>query len=399
MSPGLEHGYLRDDGRKGIRNYVLVVYLVECARHVSERIMRHFDDNDRVQLIGWSGCYSNDSGYAMLRALLSHPNIGAALLVSLGCEGMNRHRLRTEIAATGRWVETLEIQEAGGTLRSIEKGIALLETGIRNTLAVPRAAVNGCDLVVGLICGGSDATSGITANPAIGRAVDQLLDSGGTGLFEETCEMVGCEAIIRARGATPALGEELACSIEKAKRFYEALGQASISSGNADGELTTIEEKSMGAYCKTGSRPIRGILPPGRVAAKPGLYLVDVVSEDAPHFGFATVNDNDGIMSLISCGAHLILFSTGRGTVVGSAVSPVIKVCSNPETYRRMRDDMDVNAGAILSGVKSLDAVGREILDMIERVVQGRKTASEALGHCEYTLSYRGELTQGCALQ
>ena len=388
-----QHGFLRSDGGKGIRNYVLVLYLVECARYVAEGIVRPFDDNKNVQVIGWSGCYSNPYGSRMLESLTCHVNVGGVLLVSLGCEGMDRYRLRKTIETSGRWVDVVTIQDEGGTRRSIEKGISLLGQGIRIVEETPQVEIGTDELVVGLQCGGSDATSGITANPAMGRVSDSIIEKGGTVLFAETGEMIGLESVLRKRGATPDLVEGLSRSVRNAKTFFAKLGQASIAPGNADGELTTIEEKSMGAYLKSGSKPIDGIIPPNIKPPKPGLYLVDTVPEDDPVFGFSTINDNHDMVELISCGAHLVLFSTGRGSVSGSAVSPVIKICANPETYARMADDMDINAGAILSHGITLDQVRDEILTEITNVIGGRMTASEALGHSEYTLTYKSGLS------
>jgi altronate hydrolase len=159
--------------------------------------------------------------------------------------------------------------------------------------------------------------------------------------------------------------------------------------GNAEGGLTTQEEKSMGAYSKSGSSKISGILKPGDVAPTGGLYLLDIVPDGPVRFGFPNINDNAEIAELIACGSHLILFSTGRGSVVGSAISPVIKICANPQTFRRMADDMDINAGRILEGLATLEELGCEICDSLLATAQGKQTASEALGHQEFVLTYK----------
>jgi altronate hydrolase len=244
-------------------------------------------------------------------------------------------------------------------------------------------------LVIGTICGGSDGTSGLTANPAVGRAFDIFVQAGAACIFEETGELVGCERIMADRAVTPELGEALEAAVAKAERYYTTMGYGSFAPGNAEGGLTTQEEKSMGAYSKSGSSPISGLLKPGDRPPSGGLYLLDVVPDGEPRFGFPNIADNAEIVELIACGAHLTLFTTGRGSVVGSAISPVIKICANPDTYRRMAADMDVNAGAILEGEASLDEVGREIVDRIIGVVQGERTVSESLGHQEFILTYK----------
>jgi altronate hydrolase len=245
------------------------------------------------------------------------------------------------------------------------------------------------ELVVGTVCGGSDGTSGLTGNPAVGRAFDRLVEAGATCIFEETGELIGCEDIMADRAITPGLADELRASVAKAARYYATLGYGSFAPGNADGGLSTIEEKSMGAYAKSGSSPISGIIKPGDIAPTGGLFLMDVVPDGEVRFGFPNISDNAEIVEMIASGCHLTLFVTGRGSVAGSAISPVIKVCANPETYRKLAGDMDVDAGRILEGDATLDEVGTEILTLIMEVARGTKTKSEHLGHREFILTYK----------
>jgi altronate dehydratase large subunit len=387
MSAPLQ-GFARADGRKGLRNVLVVAYLVECAHHVAREIADRFRDHE-VHLIGFPGCYPNDYALMMLGRLCTHPNVGAALLVSLGCEGMDRHRLQREIAESGRPVALLGIQDHGGTARTIAAGRAWIEHTLPSLQAARRVPMCIDELTVGTICGGSDATSGLSANPAMGHAFDLLLAEGAKAIFEETGELIGMEELMAARAARSELGPELKASVAKAARYYSTLGYASFAPGNADGGLTTIEEKSLGAYAKSGQSPISGIVKPGIAPSMPGLYLLDVVPDGEVRFGFPNINDNAEIAELISCGAQIILFSTGRGSVVGSAIAPVIKVCANPQTYQRMGDDMDVDAGRILEGRASLGEVGAEIRDLVLRVGNGEHSKSEQLGHREFILTYK----------
>lgn len=381
-------GWQRSDGRKGIRNTVVVAYLVECARHAAEMIARPFEGED-VHVIGFPGCYRNAYAYDMMVRLTTHPNVGAVLLCSLGCESFDRSGVRATIEATGRSVKTLVIQAAGGTRRTIEAGREWVRATRTLLDAEPTVPMSLADLTVGTICGGSDATSGLTANPAMGRAFDILVQAGARCIFEETGELIGCEQHMAARAATPELAREIVACVEKAARYYKVMGQSSFAPGNAEGGLTTIEEKSMGAYAKSGASPIVGLIKPGDYPPAGGLYLMDVVPDGEPRFGFPNINDNTEIAELIASGSQVILFSTGRGSVVGSAISPVIKVCANPGTYRRMSDDMDVDAGRILEGRATLDEVGREIVDLIERIAAGERTKSEELGHREFIMGYK----------
>jgi altronate hydrolase len=400
VQPTLQ-GYLRSDGRKGIRNVVAVAYLVECAHHVAREIVTHFrepldafDDPSAereapVHLIGFPGCYPNSYAEKMMERLTTHPNVGAVLFVSLGCESMNKHYLVDAVRATGRPVDVLTIQEKGGTRSTIQYGVDWVHRA-RNELAQQKKvpmALN--ELVIGTVCGGSDGTSGITANPAVGRAFDRLIEAGATCIFEETGELVGCEFHMKTRAARPELGDEIVACVEKAARYYSILGHGSFAVGNADGGLTTQEEKSLGAYAKSGASPIVGIVKPGDVPPTGGLYLLDVVPDGEPRFGFPNISDNAEIAELIACGSHVILFTTGRGSVVGSAISPVIKVCANPSTFRNLSGDMDVDAGRILEGRGTLDEVGGEVFDVTLAVAQGNASKSETLGHQEFILTYK----------
>lgn len=387
--------WARPDGRKGIRDAIVVVYLVECAHHVARRIVDRMDD-PRVQLIGFPGCYPNDYALAMMKALTTHPNVGGVVLLSLGCESFNREALAANAREQGRPVETIVIQQSGGTRGAMEAGIAAVERvrAAADAQAV-RVPMRLSELVIGTICGGSDGTSGITGNPAVGRAFDTLVDAGAVCIFEETGEMIGCEGHMAERAATPAVAQDLIASVAQAERYYRAMGYGSFAPGNAEGGLSSQEEKSAGAYAKSGSRPISGVILPAEQAPGPGLYLLDVVPPGDPKFGFPNIVDNAEIGELIACGAHINLFVTGRGSVVGSAISPVIKVAANPEMYARMEGDMDVNAGRILYGEATLDAVGAEIVDLIVAVSGGAQTKSEALGHQEFVLTYKASGSNG----
>jgi len=379
-------GYLRSDGRKGIRNVVAVAYLVECAHHVAREVASGHPD---THLIGFPGCFPNVYAQNMMERLCTHPNVGGVILVSLGCESFDRHRLAETIRESGRPVETLVIQRDGGTRATIEAGRAAAQR-LRDDIAdVPRVKMSVSDLVIGTVCGGSDGTSGITGNPAVGRAFDMAVEAGATCIFEETGELIGCEDIMTARAATPELGREIRASVEKAARYYATLGFGSFAAGNAEGGLTTIEEKSLGAYAKSGQSQISGLIKPGDIPPRGGLYLMDVVPDGEVRFGFPNISDNAEIVEMMASGAHMTLFVTGRGSVVGSALAPVIKIAANPHMYERLKDDMDVNAGRILSESASVEEVGAEIFDLLARVAEGEITKSEDLGHTEFILTYK----------
>jgi altronate hydrolase len=392
-------GYLRSDGRKGVRNTILVVYTVECASHVAHAVGSGEDD---VHVIGFPGCYDNQYAIRMILALGRHPNVGAVLAVGLGCEYTQPAKIAASVRESGRPADSFFIQENGGTRESIARGkqiIARIRAEMNQQAQL--VPMSWSDLVVGSECGGSDGTSGLAGNPVVGAFFDLLVDRGGSAIFEETVEMIGLRGIIDSRAASPEARAQLLAAYDKAERYCREVRQYSVAPGNFAGGLTTIEEKSMGAFAKSGSRPIQGVI---RVAERPphnGLWLLDSVPD--PHFmqfGYTNPNDTEGIMDLICAGSQIILFVTGRGSVIGSAVSPLIKVTGNSITYNRMRDDMDFNAGRILSGEITLPAAAEELASLVHAVASGRQSKPEALGHREYFLMYKHQdtptLVAGC---
>ncbi len=392
-------GFVRGDGRVGIRNLVLVIYTVECARFVAHEIAR---DEPGTHVIGFSGCYDNAYAIRLLLALARHPNVGAVLAVGLGCEYTQPALIAGAVNKCGRPAESFFIQESGGTRSSVEKGKSLVRELRRRideeaTLRVMTAA----DLVIGCECGGSDGTSGLAGNPVVGRFFDRLVDGGGTAVFEETVEQIGLRSILVARGASEAARAELASAYDKAEAYCRSVQQWSASPGNFAGGLTTIEEKSLGAFAKSGSRPIQGVIKVAQAPPRPGLWLLDSVPD--PHFmqfGYTNPNDSEGIMDLISSGCHIVLFVTGRGSVIGSPVSPLIKITGNAQTYRQMEEDMDFDASAVLSGERTLESCAAELRKLVLSVAAGRRSKPEALGHREYFVPYKHQdtpsLSAGC---
>jgi altronate hydrolase len=394
-------GYLRADGRKGVRNLVLVVYTVECAKHVAHVIAEGEPD---THVIGFSGCYDNQYAIRLILALARHPNVGAVLAVGLGCEYTQPARIAEVVEASGRPADAFFIQDAGGTRPSVTRGkAAVARLRAEAERRAERVPMSFADLTVGCECGGSDGTSGLVGNPTVGRFFDRLVDAGGTAIVEEIVEMIGLRDILIGRGADDAARAALAAAYDKAEDYCRAVRQYSVSPGNFAGGLTTIEEKSMGAFAKSGARPIEGII---KVAERPphaGLWVLDSVPD--PHFmgfGYTNPNDTEGLMDLISAGSQVILFVTGRGSVIGSPIAPLLKVTGNSRTYRHMRDDMDFDAGRVLAGEMSLDEAADDLAAMIAAVAGGQPSKPEALGHREYFVMYKHQdtpvLSEGCRI-
>ncbi len=325
-------GYQRADGQVGIRNRLLVLFTVVCAEEVSRRIAWQLED---AVVAGWRDCLPDSGAHRKMIRVAQNPNIGGVLVLSLGCECSDAAGIAATIAESGKPVELISIQAEGGTKNAIAKGI---ERGrVMLDRHVERVSIPFSDLIVGVECGGSDTTSGIAANPAVGVAADRIVHNGGTVIFEETNELLGCEPSLGKRAANDQVRDEIMRSIEIAREWGDRTGQRAISSGNIEGGLTTIEEKSLGAVCKAGSTPVVGVLHGGEWErpAQPGLHLL------APYYvqergwtGAGTISDPNGVTELASCGAHIVVFTTGRGTVTGSGIVPVIKVCGNPGDLR-----------------------------------------------------------------
>jgi altronate hydrolase len=381
-------GYLRPDGQKGIRNKVLVLYTVECAALVAQKIAAAF--TDEVDVIGFAGCTESDYAVRMLAAAATHPNVGAVLAVGLGCEYIQPSELASAAKKQGRLADWFFIQETGGTTASIAAGCAIVGDMLKKLKSTPRIEMGFCDLVVGSECGGSDFTSGLAGNVVVGRFFDFLVDCGGSAVFEEIVEAVGLRNILCERGKTERARRALMETYDKAMDYCKRVDQYSISPGNFVGGLTTIEEKSMGALVKSGSRGIEGVIKVSQSVPHRGLWLLDSVPD--PHdigFGYTNPNDNEGLMDLVCAGCHLLLFTTGRGNVVGSAVAPVIKITGNRETFEKLKDDMDFDASPVLSGDISLDELTSRLTQDIVQVCGGAKTRSEILGHKEYYIPYK----------
>lgn len=382
-------GYLRQNGTKGIRNKILVIYTVECAHFVADKITEKVNDAE-VEAVGFSGCTDNQYAVRMLISLIRHPNVGGVLAVGLGCEYIQPEWLSNIAKEEGKPTAWFYIQQTGGTKGSVELGVEHVRRMQAELTRTSRVPMGFADLIIGSECGGSDYTSGLAGNVAVGNFFDWLVDAGGTAIFEEIVEAIGLIDILSQRAATESAKDEIVATYNKALDYCKSVRQYSVSPGNFAGGLSTIEEKSMGAVIKSGSRPIQGVLKVSGSPQRKGLWLLD--STPDPHwmqFGITNPNDNEGLMDLISCGSHIIFFVTGRGSVVGSVVAPVIKITGNSQTFENMIDDMDVDAGRLLSGAISQQELSLEIAQLMVAIAAGQQSKSEEQGHKEYFIPYK----------
>ncbi|MBI1874184.1 MAG: UxaA family hydrolase [Acidobacteria bacterium] len=403
--PGDEHlptefaGYRRPDGRVGTRNFVLVVPTSMCSSHESRLIAedaerRHwsrdrFPNVDGVRAIPHDkGCGCPDGGLVtrtmeVLAAYLDHPNVGAALVIELGCEKTNLTEFkRFMVKGVGepqKPVVTIGVQQCGGTGGTVREGLKRVAELLPLADRTPRTRVPVSSLVLGTKCGGSDAFSGVSANPALGVAGDLLIARGGTSLITEVPELFGAEPILYAHARSPEVWDQIRAALAWYDRYTARFGASPVenpSPGNKRGGLVNIAIKSLGAVAKAGHSPIDGVVPYGHRPPRPGLYIMQ-----GPGY------DQYSTPGLVASGATIVAFTTGRGTTIGNAIAPVFKIASNTRVFEQMADDLDVNAGTILDGRETVAEVGRRIFVEMVRMASGEKPAlAEEWRHVEFQI-------------
>jgi altronate dehydratase large subunit len=375
--------YLCSDGRMGIRNHLLILPSVFCANVAAQRIAEAVPG--AIVLPHSYGCSQLDTDRVAdtLAGIGAHPNVGAVIVVGLGCEVVQADELAARIAATGQTVEVLSIQREGGTLKTIAQGRELAHQ-LSAKLATQRRQLVPLDkIVMATECGGSDATSGLAANPVIGMVADRVVAAGGTVLLSETTELMGAEHILARRAANAQVGQhifEVVAGVEhEALRLGVDLRGKQPTPGNVAGGLTTIEEKSLGCIYKAGSSPVQGVLAYAESPPSRGLYVMDTSG-----------HDGESVSGMVAGGAQVVLFSTGRGTPLGAPVGPVIKITANPHTAQGMADHIDFSAAGVIAGETTVEEAGKSLWALLLQVMKGQETSSEILGHREFAITRAG---------
>lgn len=388
------NGYRRPDGKAGTRNYLAVISTVNCSASVARYVAERFDAKTLATFPNVDGvvAFKHNSGCGMqfggpshemlnrvMAGIARHPNIGGYLLIGLGCEqGAMGYLLDSQrlvqidgTAGSPQGPPVFSMQDAGGTVKTVEAAAAKVAELLPRVNDVRREPIPASELILATECGGSDGNSGVTANPAVGVAADMIVACGGTSILAETSEIFGAEHLLTRRAVSVEVAEKL---IQRIKwwQWYTGIFGAELdnnpSVGNKEGGLTTIAEKSLGAVAKAGSTALVDVYQYAEPVTAKGLVVMDTPGFDPP-----------SVTGMVAGGANVVVFTTGRGSCFGCKPSPSIKVATNTAMYQRMIDDMDINAGEIITG-KSVAEVGREIFEEILAVASGKQTKSESHG-------------------
>jgi len=373
------YGYRRSDGKVGVRNHILILPASVCASDAARMISSQVKGT--VTFNNQNGCSQvpSDQQYTMdmMAGYAANPNIYGTVVISLGCENCQMDLVVDEIAKrTNKPVKTLIIQEEGGTIRTVEKGIRYAMEMVQEATLLQKEIFPVSELIIGTECGGSDPTSGLAANPLVGELSDRIIEMGGTSILSETTEFIGAEHILAKRAKNEEIKERIYGIIDRYEKSLESVGEkvrsGNPSPGNKAGGITTLEEKSLGCIHKGGTSIIQDVVDYAKPVEKKGLVIMDTPG-----------NDPSSIAGMIAGGAQIILFTSGRGTPTGNPIAPVIKISGNRITYENMKDNIDIDASHVIYGPESLEELGEMILKEVIDVASGKLVKAEILGFIE----------------
>jgi altronate dehydratase large subunit len=375
-------GYRRPDGQVGVRNHVLLLPTITCANQIAQNAAALVRGAVHVGHQHGCGQTGRDLEQTM-RTFIGYganPNVYGVVVCGLGCEAASARIVAQGIARRSQKpVELVLIQEAGGTLAATERAARAAALLLQDASELRREPCPVSELILGTECGGSDACSGISANPAVGHCADLLIDEGGTVLLAETTELIGAEHLLAARARDPEVARRVYTVIERYERAVLATGHdmrgGNPSPGNIAGGLSTIEEKSLGAAHKGGTRPLQDVIEYGERPRRHGLVWMDTPGHDI-----------EQLTGMIAGGSQVVVFTSGRGTPTGSCIAPVVKIATNTPMFESMRDNMDFDAGGIVARGETVADVGARLFGEVLRTCAGRLTRSEVLGHHEFGL-------------
>ncbi|MCF6411329.1 UxaA family hydrolase [Pseudalkalibacillus salsuginis] len=367
-------GYRRPDGRIGIRNHVLILPTITCATQAAQRITELVDGT--VTFIHQHGCaqvgVDYEQTFRTYAGMGKNPNVYGVVVLGLGCETHQARSVADDIRESGKPVEVISIQDHGGTLTAIAEGAKAAVKMVQEASMEPKVTFDFSELIIGTECGGSDACSGLSANPAVGAVSDKIVDRGGTAILAETTELIGAEHLLAERAVNDQVSKRVYEVIQamenRAIRMGVDIRTGNPSPGNVKGGLSTLEEKSLGAATKAGTRALQELVNYAEQPTKKGLVWMDTPGHDI-----------EQLTGMVAGGAQIVLFTSGRGTPTGSPIAPVIKISTNTMMYERMAENVDLNAGTIIEGKETVDEVGQRIMEEITQTCAGKKTKSEIL--------------------
>ena len=374
-------GYRRPDGRAGTRNYVLVIPSVGCSQGCAQAISH--GSKGVIYLPNILGCGQMEDDRPIVKKTLvgfgTNPNVYAVLIVGNGCEQLTAGEIAREIEVTGKRVEIITIQDIGGTRKTTVLGKTIVKEMIQEGLKLSREPIPLSELILGTECGGSDYTSGLSSNPAVGVASDMLVAEGGTVILSETAEIVGAEHLLAKRARTPEVGRRIFEIVAWWERQAIAAGgnlrEGNPAPGNIAGGITTLEEKSLGCIYKAGTSPLEEVITYASCPTRKGLVYMDTPAHDI-----------EQLTGMVAGGAQIVTFTTGRGSPSGSPIAPVIKITGNRNTYVTMRDNMDMDASKIIQGKETVAEAGRRIFDEMIAVASGKLTKAERVGQRDFAI-------------
>ena len=384
LKPFQFYGYRRIGGRPGIRNHVLILPTCACGSESCRIVASQV--RGAVSIVFNTGCSDVAANTAMSQKVLTgfacNPNVYGVVIIGLGCETVPHQKLKESITSmTCKPVVSFGIQEEGGTLRTIEKAVRAARDMAAQAAMQQKELFDASELFLGIECGGSDATSGIASNPAVGELSDILVDMGATSMMSESIEWIGGEHVLARRAATPKVHNEIIEVCREYEDHLKAAGQdcraGQPTPGNKAGGLSTLDEKSLGCIRKGGTRPIVEVLEQAKRPTKRGAVVMDTAGYDI-----------SSVTSMVAGGCQVITFTTGRGTPTGNAIVPVLKVTANERTCQCMEDNMDVDLSAIIRGEKTYQEMGGELLDAILEVANGKLTKAEAYGFSDIAVDH-----------
>lgn len=387
------NAYKRVDGKYGIRNKVIILSTVGCANETAKLISSQVKDT--VCITNSKGCGQIGKGIEIMRRTLIglslNPNVYGTIIVGLGCETVQPHKLLEDIKKAGsKPIEAIIIQEEGGTVNAIQKGVKIARKMVEDMSKVEREEVDISNIVLATNCGGSDATSGISANIALGRCSDIVVEKGGTVLLGETTELIGTEHILAGRAKDNKVKNDILKIVNDLENEFTTLGidvrGSNPSPGNIKGGLSTLEEKALGGISKGGTSKINQVVSYGEIPKEKGLIIMDTPGYDI-----------ESLTGMAAGGAQACIFTTGRGTPIGNPIMPVIKITGNKNTYENMNDNMDMDVSSIIYSNESVNSCGERILNELIQVCNGKLTKAEVYGFSEISI-YRTQEIWCCSL-